>query len=148
MWQVVASPAPALVTLPGGFAKPKRLDDGLVGYALASTAGVGGIAFDANSQAVVRLAFDAIPPNGEPRVLRLTDADGEQAFTLQGRTRVSTLVEIPRGYSQLLVKTDPPPASEADAIVLVTPRAEKAAGTPVLHAERISPNPRFRPFKL
>jgi hypothetical protein len=50
---------------------------------------------------------------------------------------------VPRGSSQLLVKTDPPPTSEADAIVISTPRAEKASRPPTLHADLVSPNPGF-----
>lgn len=143
VWQVVAPPAPALLTLPGGFAKPQRMQDGSVGYAFISAAGVGVIDVVATSPRVVRLFFDAVPPKGKQNVLRLADSKGEQAFKLNGRTRVSVLVEIPRGHSQLLAKTDPAATSTSDAIVISAPRAEKASGTPMLHADLISPDPGF-----
>jgi hypothetical protein len=56
---------------------------------------------------------------------------------------VSVLVEIPRGQSQLLVKTDPPATSEDDAIVISAPRAETASGQAVLHADVVSADPGF-----
>jgi hypothetical protein len=143
VWQVVASPAPALVTLPGGFAKPQRLTDSSVGYAFISSAGVGVIDVAARSPGVIRIVFDAVPPQGKQKVLRVGDSKVERSFTLNGRTLVSVLVEVPRGQSQLLVKTDPAPTSAADAIVLSTPHAEKASGQPALHADLVSPNPGF-----
>jgi O-antigen/teichoic acid export membrane protein len=143
VWRVVAAPAPALVTLPGGFGKPSLMPAGFIGYALVSTAGVGVMDFDARAPGVVRLFFDAFPPPGSHRVLRIADAQREQAFSLSGRTRVSVLVKIPLGQSQLLLKTDPPPSSAADAIVLSTPRAEHASGQAPLEAVQISPKPRF-----
>jgi O-antigen/teichoic acid export membrane protein len=142
VWQVVAHPAPALVTLPGGFAKPQRVE-GSIGYAFVSTAGVGVIDLDAKNAGVIRLVFDASPPQGKRSVLRVTDSKSEQPFTLNGRTHISLLVEIPRGHSQLLLKTDPPPSSAADAIVLSAPHAERASGTAVLHADLTSADPGF-----
>ena len=58
---------------------------------------------------------------------------------MNGRTTISTLVDVPRGTSKLLLKVDPPPASEQDAIVISAPRAERSSGTPVLHAEFVGP---------
>jgi hypothetical protein len=142
VWHVIAQPAPALVTLPGGFAKPRRVDD-FVGYPFVSPSGVGVVEFTARTQSVVRLFFDAVPPKGAQRPLRLADANGEQAFTLNGRTVVSLTVEVPRGVSQLLVKTDPAATSEQDAIVISTPHTEKASGEPSLRADLISPGPGF-----
>ena len=49
VWKVVASPAPALVTLPGGFGAPQRGSGGLVVYPLVSSAGVGVLDFAARS---------------------------------------------------------------------------------------------------
>jgi O-antigen/teichoic acid export membrane protein len=143
VWQVIASPAPALVTLPGGFAKPQRLQDGSVGYPFVSPAGVGVIDVAAKRSGIVQIVLDAIPPDGKKLVLRVADSKAEQAFTLNGRTRVSVVVEVPLGQSQLLVKTDPAPASPADAIVLVAPRAEQTSSRPGLHADLISPAPGF-----
>jgi O-antigen/teichoic acid export membrane protein len=143
VWEVTAGPAPALVTLPGGFSKPTREPDGSIGYALSSTAGVGVIDLEARAPGVVRLFFEASPPKGGQRTLRVAAGDKEQAFSLSGRTPVSVLVAVPRGTSQLLVKTDPAPTSAADAIVLSTPRAEKGSGSAALRAQLISPDPGF-----
>jgi O-antigen/teichoic acid export membrane protein len=141
VWQVVAQPAPALVTLPGGFANPQLDSHGLVEYPLVSTAGVGVVEFTARSTGVVRLVFDATPPHGKPATLRVADSKTEQKFPLSGKTALSVLVAIPRGRSQLLLKTDPPPSSPDDAILVTTPRAERGSGTPALHADLVSADP-------
>jgi hypothetical protein len=73
----------------------------------------------------------------------LGDAENELAFELDGRTPISVLVEIPRGVSYLLVKTDPAATSEEDAIVILAPRAERATGPAELHAVPTSPDPGF-----
>jgi hypothetical protein len=143
VWQVVAQPAPALVTLPGGFSKPKPTEGIGAGYAFSSASGVGVIQVTAKTAGIVRIVFDALPPQGGARTLRVADSHGEQSFALNGRTTVSIVVEIPRGVSQLLIKTDPPPTSEADSIVLATPRAERATGAAQLHADLISSDPGF-----
>jgi O-antigen/teichoic acid export membrane protein len=143
VWQVTAAPAPALVTLAGGFAPPKRLGDGSVGYAFNASSGVGALNIAAPKAGVVELVFDATPPAGKQRTLRIADSKTEQAFTLNGRTHVSVLVEVPRGQSQLLVKTDPAPTSYADAIVVSAPRTQHGSGSAVLHADLISPDPGF-----
>lgn len=143
MWEVTAQPAAAVVTLPGGFANPKRAREGFVGHALVSPSGVGVIDFAAKTSGVVLLVFDALPPKGAERALRIADQEHEQAFTLGGRTRVSVLVEIPRGQSRLLLKTDPAATSQDDAVVLSDPRAQTASGEPALRAELISPDPGF-----
>jgi O-antigen/teichoic acid export membrane protein len=143
VWEVVAQPAPALVTLPGGFAKPKPTEGLGAGYAFTSASGVGVIQLTAKDAGVVRIVFEAVPPQGGARALRIGDSHGEQQFALTGRTTVSVLVQIPRGVSQLLLKTDPPPTSDADAIVLSTPRAERAAGSAQLHADLVSRDPGF-----
>ena len=77
VWQVVAQPAPALVTLPGGFASPELVSRGLVEYPLVSTAGVGVIEVTARSAGVVRLVFDATPAHGKPATLRVADSKSE-----------------------------------------------------------------------
>jgi hypothetical protein len=143
VWRVVAPPAPALVTIAGGFAKPQQRADGSVGYAFDSPSGVGVFDIAAKRAGVIRLVFDATPPQGKARTLRLADSKTEQAFPLNGRTRVTVLLAVPRGQSQLLVKTDPPPTSDADSIVVTAPRAERGAGTPALHPDLISPDPGF-----
>jgi hypothetical protein len=143
VWQVVARPAPAFITLAGGFAKPQRRADGSVDYAFDASSGVGALDIAAKKAGVMQIVFDATPPNGKSRTLRLADSKTEQAFTLKGRTRVAVSVAVPRGQSLLLVKTDPAPTSDADAIVVTAPRAESASGTAALHPQLISPDPGF-----
>jgi len=142
VWQVVAPSAPALVTLPGGFGQPRLWDHGAGGFPFDSPSGVGEIQFTARDAAVVRLTFGATPP-GREQTLRLADKDNELPFDLKGTPEVSTLVQIPRGTSYLLVKTDPAATSDEDAIVLSAVRAERASGSPQLHAVPISPDPGF-----
>jgi hypothetical protein len=143
VWRVVARPAPAFVMLPGGFAPPHRQEDGSVGYALTSTAGVGVLQVAAKTAGLVRLVFTATPAGGSQPKLRVADSKSEQGFDLSGPTQVAVLVEVPRGLSQLLVKVDPAPSSETDAVVLSLPHAERASGTPALHADLTSPSPGF-----
>src|SRR5439155_15206569 len=52
VWRVVAGPAPALVTLTGGFSGPTPQAHGVVGYPFTSPAGVGTIEFTAPAPAV------------------------------------------------------------------------------------------------
>ncbi len=143
VWQVVAKPAPAFVTLPGGFASPKRTNEGFIGYALVSSAGVGVIELSARTPGVVRLVFDAVDPNGKQRTLRLSDGQHEETFTVAGKTRVSVLVAVPRGQAQLLLKMDPAPTSEEDTVVVSAPRTERAAGNAQLRPAPVSGNPGF-----
>jgi hypothetical protein len=132
-----------LVTLPGGFGVPRRLADGGVGYPLSSTAGVGVVELRAKAAATVLLTFGAVPPHNGQWNLRVADNQREQPFPLRTAMQVSVKVAVPRGVSQLLVKVDPAPTSEADAIMLTAPRAEHATGAAVLTAQPISPDPGF-----
>jgi hypothetical protein len=143
VWEVVAKPAPAFVTLPGGFASPKRTTEGFIGYALVSSAGVGVIELSARSPGVVGLVFDAFDPNGKPRTLRLSDSEHEETFTVVGKTRVSVLVAVPRGRVQLLLKMDPAPTSEEDTVVISAPRTAKAGGEAQLRPAPVSASPGF-----
>jgi hypothetical protein len=143
VWSVTAPAAPALVTLPGGFDGPIRQPDGGVGYYLVSPSGVGLLEFTAKAPSVVRLTFDATPPGDDARELRLTDEQTEVPFTLDGRTPVSVLVDVPRGRSYILAKTDPAATSMDDAIVISTPRAHTSAETPQLRAVPIAADPGF-----
>jgi O-antigen/teichoic acid export membrane protein len=143
VWRVVAPPDAAFVTLPGGFAKPRDIHGSFNGFPLIASGGVGVLHIASKQAGVVRLVFEAAPPRGQTRTLRLADSDSEQAFRLAGQTTVSVLVKIPRGQSQLLVKTDPPATSEDDAIVISAPRAETASGQTVLHADVVSADPGF-----
>ncbi len=132
VWQVTAPPAPAFVTLPAGFSTP-RLVDGTVGFPLIASSGVGLLELRAKAPGVVRLFFDATAPDGSHR-LRLQDAQGEHPFTFVGSTQIDVSVEVPRGVSQLFVKVDPAPTSEAEAVIISQPRTERASGGPALHA--------------
>jgi hypothetical protein len=142
VWRVVATPAPALVTLPGGFGDPIAVGDDLVGYPLVAPSGVGVIEFTAKAPSTVRLEFDA-RPSSEGQVIRLADDDTELPFELDGTTSVSVLVDVPRGESFVLVKVDPAATSTEDAVVLTKPRAKRAFGTPQLVAEPVSADPGF-----
>jgi O-antigen/teichoic acid export membrane protein len=143
VWNVTAPAAPALVTLPGGFAGPIRASEDDAGYALVSPSGVGLLEFVAKAPSVVRLTFEATPPGSETRELRMTDEQTEVPFRLDGPTPVSVFVEIPKGRSYVLAKTDPPATSMDDAIVISTPRAHTAAQDPQLRAVPIAPDPGF-----
>ena len=114
-----------------------------MGSPLVSSSGVGVLQLWARTPGVVRLVFDATPPTGAQRTLRVADSKAEQRFPLTAPTHIAVLVEIPRGQSQLLVKVDPAPTSEEDAVILSLPRAEHATGVPVLHADLISSTPGF-----
>jgi hypothetical protein len=141
VWRVVAQPAPALVTLTGGFGEPAPAD-GAVGYPLVSPAGIGTIEFTARAPSVVRLTFVATPPN-RTQVVRLADDAAELPYTLNGRTKVSVPVEIPRGRSLILIKTDPAATSDEDAVVITRPRVSLTTESPELHATAVSPDPGF-----
>ncbi|MBA2641718.1 MAG: hypothetical protein H0U82_02160, partial [Actinobacteria bacterium] len=141
VWRVTAEPAPALVTLTGGFAPPRRDASGSVGYALVSPDGVGVLELTATEAGIVRLTLSATPAPDSRLTLRLAGTAGEQPFEIAGRTPVSVLVEVPRGRSRLLVKMDPSASSELDAPVVSAPRAEAASGEPSLHAEPVSADP-------
>jgi O-antigen/teichoic acid export membrane protein len=140
LWRVVARAAPALVTLPGGYGEPVDTAEGFFGFPLVSPSGVGTIEFTARAPSTVQLQFEATPPRAT-QLLRLADADTELPFALEGATRVSALVELPRGHSFITVKTDPAATTVEDAIVLSKPRARLAFAPPQLYAELISDDP-------
>ncbi len=141
VWAVVAPAAPALVTLPAGFALP-RLVGNSVAYPLIDSAGVALLEIHSKAPGVIRLIFDATAPSGS-RTLRIQDTQGEHPFTVNGTTHFDLNVEVTRGVSQLLLKVDPAPTSEADAVVLSQPRTAPRSGSPVLLATPISADPGF-----
>ena len=144
VWQVVADSAPALVTLPTGFSEPELRDPGRLRYALISPSGVAYAGIRARKAGVLRLSFLAEPPPGGPRVLRVADETGtEQPFTLHGPTEVSVLVQVPRGYSLLGLKTDPAPTSSEDAIRVSGFRTERAEAVTDLEAHLVEDDPGF-----
>jgi hypothetical protein len=142
VWRVTAAPAAALVTMPGGFGSPRAVSDGRVVYPLTSPSGVALLQIRSRQAGVIRLVFDAEPPAGAQRTLRVSDGEREHAVPLSGLTHVSVDVQVPRGLSQLLLKTDPAATSEADAVLVTAPRAERGSN-PELQADGVSPDPGF-----
>jgi len=142
VWTVVAPPAPAFVLLSGGFALPRRLDSGVIGYPLIASGGVAVIELRARTPGIVRVEFDASAPGAQHR-LRVQDTQGEHPYPFTGSMHFDANIEVPRGVSQLLLKVDPAPTSEADAIVLTQPRAEARNGLASLHATTVSADPGF-----
>ena len=141
-WQVVARPAPAFVSAVSGFGPPQALADGTPAFPLVSSSGVGYITIRARRGGVMRISFAAEPPTGK-KVLRLADESKEHPFQLRGRTKVSVVVAVPRGVSLVLVKTDPPPTSAADAILLSRLQVEEATEPAELSALLEAPDPGF-----
>jgi hypothetical protein len=125
-WQVVARPGPAFVAAVSGFGPPEALDDGTPIYPLISSSGVGYFTIRAKAAGTVRLSFDATPPSGRRRVIRLANDSHERKVRVRGTTRISVVVAIPRGVSLLIVKTDPAPQSRTDAIVISRLEVERA----------------------
>ena len=142
-WVVVARPAAALIAAVSGFSEPVPLQNALPGYALIASSGVGYFSIRARQPSVARLSFDAEPPAGKPRVLRVADAAKERPITLRGKTHVSLLVSIPRGFSLVLLKTDPAATSLDDAIMLSKIRLDAAGGSPQLSAVLETDDPGF-----
>src|SRR5205823_5114151 len=64
VWDVVAHPAPAFVTLAGGFAPPRRLSGSGIRYPLVASGGVALVELRARVAGVIRLVFDASAPKG------------------------------------------------------------------------------------
>ncbi len=96
----------------------------------------------ARTPGIVRVEFDASAPGGEHQ-LRVQDTQGEHPYPFTGSMHFDANIEVPRGVSQLLLKVDPAPTSEADAIVLTQPRVEARSGAASLHATTVSADPGF-----
>jgi O-antigen/teichoic acid export membrane protein len=143
VWVVSAPPAPAFVILAGGFAAPRALSDGAVGYPIVASSGVAAIDVRAKAPGTIRIDLNAIPPSGGTRQLRIEGASGVRTYPLNGVTPLSLVVAVPRGDSQLLLKTDPAATSEGDAVVLTQPRVEPAPVAPVFHPQPVSADPGF-----
>ena len=141
VWAVTAPAAPAYVMLSGGFALPRGLDDGTVGYPLIASGGVAVMELHARAPGVVRVVFDARAPGA--RQFRVQDTQGEHAYTVNGTQHFDLAVEVPRGSSQLLLKVDPAATSESDALVLSQPVAVATSGPAALHAIPVSADPGF-----
>jgi O-antigen/teichoic acid export membrane protein len=142
VWAVTAPRGTAVVTLPGGFAPPRLSAGGVVGYPLLAPSGVALMELRAKQPGVIRLVFDLTTPSGNRR-LRIQDTQGEHAFALSGSMHFDLNVEVPIGVSQLVLKVDPAPTSETNAVMLSQPRAERASGAAALHASPSSADPGF-----
>jgi hypothetical protein len=142
VWAVAAPPAPAFVMFSAGFAAPRRLDNGTIGYPLIASGGYAVIELHAKRPGVVRLQFDASAPGGEHK-LHVADEHGERVYSFTGSMNFDANVDVPRGVSQLLVATEPAATSETDAVVLTQPRVEAATGPASLHATIVSDDPGF-----
>ena len=142
VWRVAARPAPAFVTLPGGFGTPQYVD-GTVRYPLTSSAGVGVLELAAKRPTTVALRFDAFPPAGTTHTLRVADSKEQVTFKLAAPAPLSVVVAVPRGRSQLLLKVDPAPTSAHDAVSFTAPRAAPSTAPPQLHADRVAGDPGF-----
>src|SRR5439155_6644712 len=104
VWNVVAPPAPALATLWGGFAPPRREGNGPMLAALVGETGT--IELRAKKAGLVRLVFDAALESGNGS-LHVGDGRPDVAVPLAGATTpVSVIVQVPSGQWQVLVKTD------------------------------------------
>jgi O-antigen/teichoic acid export membrane protein len=142
VWAVAAPAATAVITLPGGFATPRLVAGDVVGYPLVAPSGVALMELRAKTPGVVRVVFDATAPSGS-RQLRIQDAQGEHPVALSGSMHFDLNVEVPRGVSQLVLKIDPAPTSETDAVILSQPRAEPPSGAAALRAIPSSADPGF-----
>jgi hypothetical protein len=77
------------------------------------------------------------------QTLRVDDASKELTFRLEKTTPVTLAVQVPRGVSYVLLKTDPPATSDDDAIVLWGVRVEPTSDAAQLTAVETSPDPGF-----
>jgi hypothetical protein len=126
-----------------GFAPPEALRDGTPVFPLISSSGVAYFTLRAKRDAVLQLAFNADPPSGQRRLLRLADNSKERTFALNGGTHVSIVVAVPRGVSLVILKTDPAPQSREDAIVISRVQVKRATEPAQLHALLQDPDPGF-----
>jgi O-antigen/teichoic acid export membrane protein len=142
VWSVTAPPAPAFVIYGGGFGPARRLDDGTLVYPLIASGGVAVLEIRSRAPGTVQLEFETSAPGGQ-RDLTVQDAQGDHpSYGFAGSRRFHQNVEVPRGVSQLIFKTDPA-SSDADAIVLTQPRVGRATGAADLHAIPVSGDPGF-----
>jgi len=141
VWTVKAPPAPAFVMLSGGFSPPRRLDDGTLVYPLIASGGVGVMEIRARNPGTVHVDFMAEAP-GPQRNLDVQDTQGVHHFGFTGSRRFSEDIDVPRGVSQLIFKTDPATSVE-NAISFTLPRTTAATGTATFHAIPVSDDPGF-----
>jgi hypothetical protein len=135
VWQVTASPAPAVATLPmSEFGFPSSPRGGFVGYAMESP--TAHVDLFAKEERVVTLHFGAVAAGDEDRTLRVSGASGELAVALGPATRVAVTVRVPPGRSRVTLNVEPPDVSGEHAVELTAPWTEPSdASEPTLVAE-------------
>jgi O-antigen/teichoic acid export membrane protein len=134
LWRVTAPAAPVLpIYARDDFADPLDPEQGFVGYPLGGSSGR--IELTARSRQTVRLSCDAVPTGSEPLTLLLTGADGSATVRVEGRTRVSAVVDVPAGGSGLVVAVDPTPEAGVVPVNLSAPWTEPATGAAAVRAE-------------
>jgi hypothetical protein len=132
VWRVTAPPAPAIATLPSeSFVDGVVDQDGFVGNPLTGQTGTLEL-WSPNAQ-VVRLLVDAVP-QGQTRTLQLRGAAGDVTFPLAGRTRISTVVRVPRGRSSLDLRIEPAQQAGEFPLHLSAPWTERTTERPALVA--------------
>ena len=132
VWQVTARPAPAVAALPSeSFLDGVVAEDGSVAYPLTGQTGT--LELWSPAAQVVRLTANA-RPLGATSTLELRGAEGRAVFPLDGTTRVSTVVRLPKGRSRLDLRIEP--AQEAGELPLQLSAlwAERTNDAPVLVA--------------
>jgi hypothetical protein len=127
--------------LSGGFSPPRRLDDGTLVYPLIASGGVGVMEIRSRNPGTVHVELMAEAP-GRQRNLDVQDTQGLHHFGFTGSRRFSQDIDVPRGVSQLIFKTDPATSAD-DAIVFTLPRATAATGPAAFHAIPVSGDPGF-----
>jgi O-antigen/teichoic acid export membrane protein len=83
VWAVTAPPARAFVMLTGGFAPPRRLDNGALVYPLLASGGVAVMEIRSRVPQIVHVDFDAGAPGGQ-RDLGVQDLQGDHPYGFTG----------------------------------------------------------------
>ena len=136
VWDVVASPAPALVVPTGGFLAPTRSGNGPVEFALASSPG--SLELRARTATVVRVTFGAAVQGGGSTTLHIGDGTRDVAVPVSGTSSVSIPVQVPRGRSELFLRPE-----GAAQLEISQPRAAGTGPNAMLSALPLSSDPGF-----
>jgi hypothetical protein len=142
-WRVTAPRAPALPTLPSAsFLPPGLDDDGLMTHEL--TGQTGRIELLSATPQVVRLTFDAFP-RGNTNQVAISGGTGTTSFRVDGKTRISTLVKLPKGRSRLDLRIEPAQEPGEFPLAVTSPWTEPGSGAAALTAAAMaSGSPRIR----
>ena len=136
VWDVVASPAPALVVPTGGFLAPTRAGNGPIRFGLASSPG--SLELRARTAAVVRVTFSAAVQGGGSTTLHVGDGTRDVAVRVSAITPASVAVQVPRGRSEIFLR--PEGSARVD---ISQPRAEATHLNAALSALPLSSDPGF-----